>query len=456
MKKIFFLVFCGCIFITHAFADITVEPDANQINEINKLSAIAPAGLTNTTASNNASVAQPATNESATNTTAANQTAEPAINVTAGNATTEPAAENTIAANESTSNSESSGDSYMSIKPAAPIDNSQGKLPIAPETAQNNSTADNAPASITNATATPIEQSASEQNATESAPVSTETSADTDTNSNVDDNTVAEAAVSPDLKQYAVEVPVADYTSVERDKAFMTALQNLLLKVSGAKDMPSLFAKVPSLQKQIKDPSVFVRSYNYASHTTLDKIAPIASQAIPTLTQTTPPATPTTYLQIQFDPAGIAQVLPKSAIQKVPPVTESSKESVVSQVADELKNLGKDDKVADNAKSLETAKPSPKVTTNAKNVISMRINNVKDLDQYANVVKYLRTMPQVTRVDLQNLNSDNVELNVTCIGGINSLLKSLKAPTQHKLVVATPSNNAANTSVVDLNYKWVE
>lgn len=224
-------------------------------------------------------------------------------------------------------------------------------------------------------------------------------------------------------KDYLIEIQVADYTSAERTKAIASGLQNLLLKLSGETDIKTLYTKLPNLQKQIKDPSIFVRSYTYVSHSPLDKIAPITSSIIPKTSQLEAAGPKISFLQIQFDPAGVAQILPKGAIHLKPATVENS-----NAVVKPIQPVAKDG-----------------------NVISLRVTNVKSLDEYYAVVKYLLTLPQVTKIDLQNLNPENVEVNVTCAGGIKILLQDLKAATQHKLVYEAPLGEA---NVVDLTYRW--
>lgn len=279
--------------------------------------------------------------------------------------------------------------SYMSIKPAAPLESSENK--------------------------------------TLQTPAAIDIQQEPKTNS----NPVPLANSKKNLAQYLIEIPVPDYTSPERDKAFNVGLQNLLLKLTGENDIKSLYDKVPGLQNKSKDPSVFVRSYSYVNHSPLAKIAPITTSTIPTSTQPEISSTQVSYIQIQFDPDGISQILPKKFMHQ---------ENVPTEALQKLPN----------SQSLSSL---PQTVKTGGNIISMRISNVKDLNEYSLVVKYLLTFPQVTKVDLQSLNPDNVELNVTCVGGVNVLLKSLKAPSQHKLVFALP--NKDETNVVDLNYKWV-
>lgn len=79
----------------------------------------------------------------------------------------------------------------------------------------------------------------------------------------------------------------------------------------------------------------------------------------------------------------------------------------------------------------------------------LKVNNVDNLDQYAAVVKYLRTLPQITKVDLLHISATTVELKVAIVGGKNSLVKSLKNQQQLQPVKHTDDIDS------DLNYVWV-
>lgn len=476
MKKFFLLsMFCCLLFTVKIFADITV--DDKQLAEINKLSETAPSGL-----ANQAPAAEPAPTSSSETAKSAETNQGDSVDITAAGQS-------------------QSGNSYMSIKPVAPaveaqpqtqVENQSVEMPKAQEevaakpasvpsvtTKKTEAKADVAAATpATNQVDLPVVPVATIKDQVTPAEALPEPKKDLQDLSEPNPNDMEN--VKPDLKPYAVEVPVANYTSAERDKAFKVALEQLLLKLTGENDIQTLFTKAPNLEGQIKDPSVFVRSYNYAQHSMLDKVAPITAQAISAaVVQPVDNSTQTNYLQIQFDPAGIAQVLPKNLRQpETVKTTETEKiakpksesmqkasESIISHVTEELKSLGKIDNTLPKPEVLAQVPSKPvvdenkvaenKVTENRPgDVIALRVNNVKNLDQYSDVVKYLRTLPKVTRVDLQNLNPDNVELTVTCVGGKDALEKSLKDVKQAKLTAVVANTAADGASVVDLNFNW--
>ena len=88
--------------------------------------------------------------------------------------------------------------------------------------------------------------------------------------------------------------------------------------------------------------------------------------------------------------------------------------------------------------------------TNGEIRIILRVANVNGLDQYNEIVRYLRTFAQITQVDLTKINATEVELGISVIGGQQALLTAFNA--QNKLV----RNTAAVLSPgIDLDYQWV-
>lgn len=96
-------------------------------------------------------------------------------------------------------------------------------------------------------------------------------------------------------------------------------------------------------------------------------------------------------------------------------------------------------------------KKAPQVSDLATDVVVLRITNVKGLDQYTEVVKYLRTLSPVTQVDLLTLDPDEIQVNVNCIGGQQALITALNA--QSRLV---PNTAAAPPPGVNLDYRLAD
>ena len=86
------------------------------------------------------------------------------------------------------------------------------------------------------------------------------------------------------------------------------------------------------------------------------------------------------------------------------------------------------------------------------NQIILRVTGISDLDQYAGIVKYLRTFSQVTQVDVQSVSVSEMQLRVNCVGGKQVLVAAL-----HEQKQLIPENEAAVLPAgVDLNYRWTK
>lgn len=81
----------------------------------------------------------------------------------------------------------------------------------------------------------------------------------------------------------------------------------------------------------------------------------------------------------------------------------------------------------------------------------IRITNVKGLEQYNEVVRYLIANSQITQVDLVKIGTTEIELSVSITSDQQTLLTTLA--TQNKLI-----RNTDTTTIppgIDLDYKWV-
>lgn len=99
--------------------------------------------------------------------------------------------------------------------------------------------------------------------------------------------------------------------------------------------------------------------------------------------------------------------------------------------------------------------PPPEI---AANQAMLTVTNVNNLDQYAAVVKYLRSLPQIINVELLNISATAVKLKVTVNDEKNKLASILK--TQQQLA-PSPSDNNQSSSGSDANnanalsYNWI-
>jgi hypothetical protein len=84
------------------------------------------------------------------------------------------------------------------------------------------------------------------------------------------------------------------------------------------------------------------------------------------------------------------------------------------------------------------------------NVVTLKITGVNGLDDYAQVVKYVRTLPSITAVDANQVDAEFLVLNVTITGGKATLVQDLS--NNDRLV--PDQNTDSQDSDVDLVYRW--
>ena len=92
-----------------------------------------------------------------------------------------------------------------------------------------------------------------------------------------------------------------------------------------------------------------------------------------------------------------------------------------------------------------------KLSANQSNKLTLRITNVKGLNQCNNVIQYLTTFSQITQTNLIKINPSSIELSITVTGDQQNLLTALSK--QHKLI--RPANTLTTPSSVDLDFKWI-
>lgn len=71
--------------------------------------------------------------------------------------------------------------------------------------------------------------------------------------------------------------------------------------------------------------------------------------------------------------------------------------------------------------------------------ISLSVNNIQNLDDYAKVTKYLQQLGAVSKVEPLSVDNQTMTLNVTVEGGVNGLLNALNLP------AATPATSETLT-----------
>lgn len=80
--------------------------------------------------------------------------------------------------------------------------------------------------------------------------------------------------------------------------------------------------------------------------------------------------------------------------------------------------------------------------------VVLSVTNVSGLDDYADIVKYLRSLPPVTDVEVGNIDPENLSVNVTVSGGAQALANAINAGTQMQSV----PNPDPNSKI--LTYRW--
>jgi len=315
-------------------------------------------------------------------------------------------------------------------------------------------------------------------------------------------------SVLGDEVNYTEEVRVTDRSIAERDAAFGKALEQILVKLTGNREV----TKLPKMAAQRDNANVFIQSYTYVTHRDNEQEE--------------------LFLQINFDPhtlqrlmgQTVAQVDQRTAVlvwlavrgeNKI--ITEDS-----GDLADALKNasavanvrmilpssessdanaLTIEDICAQNLEAVKAASqkygtssivlgclikapgqswagqwllqtkdsrsnwglnganPNDLLTdaaqhlaqalgnTNQPKTLVLRIIGVSDLGQYAEVVKYLRQISPETNIALLSINSTEVRMNVVGQAGQQKLLVALNSQNQ-----LTPERE--HIDGVDLNYRW--
>lgn len=80
-----------------------------------------------------------------------------------------------------------------------------------------------------------------------------------------------------------------------------------------------------------------------------------------------------------------------------------------------------------------------------KQTLSLHITNVNGLGDYADVVKYLRSLPPVTAVDVVNVNPNDINVNVDVLGGVQAFNEAISGGTQMQ-ALTPPTPQQPNTS----------
>ena len=224
------------------------------------------------------------------------------------------------------------------------------------------------------------------------------------------------SALAADLSAYQAEMPVTSYSATDWQKTIMPALNQVLVNVSGDKHI----TQNERIRKAITNPSVLVQSYHYVEHADPKSLA----------------------VQIQFSPKAVDKIIQKSGhltvdSSKAVPSEENDKETVLAG-----KNVVPQ-------KNIQTSSADISEATQSINLV---VAGIMQLQDYTELVDYLRHIVGVNDVNSQQTKGDRVLL----ILKINISQSTLVQILDHdgKLVKA-PIPNANNPAVASLlSYRW--
>lgn len=101
-------------------------------------------------------------------------------------------------------------------------------------------------------------------------------------------------------------------------------------------------------------------------------------------------------------------------------------------------------KISNNLTSYQTAK-----NTSGNNTITLNITNVNGLDDYADILKYLRGLAPVKSADVASVDSTNLTVSVQAIGGETALTDAINTDNKMAAIPSSDSNPDA------LDYRWL-
>jgi hypothetical protein len=193
-----------------------------------------------------------------------------------------------------------------------------------------------------------------------------------------------------DQSQYQGTVAVTSQSPNDLQQAMPQALTQVLVKLSGNPDI----AQSGKIKNQLKQATNMVQSYSYL--TTPDPTNPHQTNLM---------------LQVQFYQQAVDQLLQQAGATNVQ--TQGN---------------------------------------NAAEQLTLHISNVGGLDDYANVLKYLRSLPAVNQVDASDINPNAVIVTLSVNGGIDALNKALATGTA---LQADTTNNDATNGNNTVYLRWI-
>ncbi|MCH9643443.1 MAG: DUF2066 domain-containing protein [Gammaproteobacteria bacterium] len=84
--------------------------------------------------------------------------------------------------------------------------------------------------------------------------------------------------------------------------------------------------------------------------------------------------------------------------------------------------------------------------------VSLEVLNVNSLNEYVALLKYMRHLSAVSKVDVENMANSTVVLNVTTVGGSQALNNTLS---NDDVLKPIPSSLTQGAHAADLYYQWV-
>jgi hypothetical protein len=86
---------------------------------------------------------------------------------------------------------------------------------------------------------------------------------------------------------------------------------------------------------------------------------------------------------------------------------------------------------------------------------SIHVYGIKGLNDFSEVVNYVRALSSVTSVEASTVDSDDVILTVKSGAGLEALKKAIVSTTDHRLTPIETDKKSADSASTMLTYRWV-
>lgn len=236
--------------------------------------------------------------------------------------------------------------------------------------------------------------------------------------------TNAQQPQQADMPKYTAQIAVANENIPERDKAIITALQQVLVKISGKPDI----INSKKIKKALMKASTIVQSYSYVTNIDNNK-------------------QPALFLQVNFYPDSINKILDQTPASIAPLDTNTNNENHVN----DAENAAKKTSASQNNDNSVT----PDAIDDTPEMVNLRISNITKLEQHDIVINYIKTLDKsIVSVQLTDVNRDFIALQLKVIGGQDALIKAIKNKGSKLSPIDTGFDVEDETMAID--YRWNE